>query len=52
MGNNVLCKYNEERVVCPLSLKEEVFTTAALDNTDHNPSSTTLKIRFMALILH
>jgi hypothetical protein len=37
-----LCKkYNEEGYVCPLSLKEEVFTTAAVDNIDDDPSSTT-----------
>ena len=37
-----LCKkYNEDGFVCPPSLKEEVFTTAAVDNIDHDPSSTT-----------
>ncbi|CAB4041829.1 Hypothetical predicted protein [Paramuricea clavata] len=35
-----LCKkYNG--FVCPPSLKEEVFTTAAVDSIDHDPSSTT-----------
>lgn len=37
-----LCKkYNEERLVCPPSLKEGIFTTSAIDNIDHNPSSNT-----------
>jgi hypothetical protein len=37
-----LCKkYNKDGFVCPPSLKEEVFTTAAVDNIDHDPSSTT-----------
>ena len=28
------------RVVCPLQLRRGVFTTSAVDNIDHNPSST------------
>ena len=37
-----LCKkYNEDGFVCPPSLKEGLFATAAVDNIDHNPSSTT-----------
>ena len=34
------------RVVCPPTLRLNVFTTAALDNIDHNPSSTTLEGSF------
>ena len=33
--------YEEEGVVCPPNLKKHVLTTAAVDNIDHNPSSTT-----------
>lgn len=29
-----------EKVVCPPQLRGGVFTTAAVDNIDHNPSST------------
>ncbi len=37
-----LCKkYQEDGFVCPPSLVEGLFTTAAVDNIDHNPSSTT-----------
>ena len=37
-----LCKKdNEDGFVCPPSLKEDVFTTAAVDNIDHDPTSST-----------
>ena len=37
-----MCKYyNEKKVVCPPHLKGQLFTTAAVDNIDYNPSSTT-----------
>ena len=38
--NNVIERYEREGVVCPSKLKGELFTTAAVDNIDHNPSST------------
>ena len=41
MGNSVCTQYETDQVVCPPSLKKNVFTTSALDNIDHNPSSTT-----------
>ena len=41
MGNSVCSQYEIDKVVCPPSLKKNVFTTSALDNIDHNPSSTT-----------
>ena len=34
-------QYESEGVVCPLILRKNLFTTAAVDNLDHNPSSTT-----------
>ena len=34
-------QYESEGVVCPLILRKNLFTTAAIDNLDHNPSSTT-----------
>ena len=44
---NTLCQiYEEEGSVCPLTLKNDIFTTAAVDNIDHNPSSTTAKDSF------
>ncbi|CAC5372614.1 unnamed protein product [Mytilus coruscus] len=33
-------QYQEEGYVCPPSLRIGLFTTAAVDNIDHNPSST------------
>jgi hypothetical protein len=37
-----LCKvFQEKGVVCPPTLKNGIFTTAAIDNIDHNPSSAT-----------
>ena len=33
--------FEKEGVVCPPKLLNNVFTTAAVDNIDHNPSSTT-----------
>lgn len=41
LGNEILHQYEQEGVVCPPTLKKSVFTTSALDNIDHNPSSTT-----------
>lgn len=36
----------EDRVVCAMKLRHGLFTTAATDNIDHNPSSTTPKDSF------
>jgi len=39
---NAVCQYYiEKEVVCPPELKGGLFTTAAVDNIDYNPSSTT-----------
>ena len=46
MGNSVCQLYHIEQVVCPPTLRGNVFTTAAVDNIDHNPSATTAKISF------
>ena len=40
MGNSLCALYEEENVVCPPSLRHGLFTTAAVDNIDHNPSAT------------
>ena len=39
--NSVIERYEREGVVCLPKLRGELFTTAAVDNIDHNPSSTT-----------
>ena len=42
-----LCEHgNETGVVCPSRLHHGLFAVGALDNTDHNPSSTTAKDSF------
>lgn len=46
MGNKVCARYESEGVVCPPKLNKKVFTTAAVDNIDHNPSSTTAQGAF------
>ena len=46
LGEAVVERYLDEGVVCPPLLQGKVFTTAAVDNIDHNPSSTTSKSSF------
>ncbi len=46
MGNTACKQFHQEHVVCPLKLRSKVFTSAAVDNIDHNPSSTTSKASF------
>ena len=43
MGSSVCEKFHREHVVCPPKLRYQVFTSAAVDNADHNPTSTTSK---------
>ena len=38
---SVCQQFNEDGVVCPSNLRKGIFTVGALDNIDHNPSSTT-----------
>ena len=46
LGEAVISRYVEEGVVCPLKLRKGLFCTSALDNIDHNPSSTTVTSSF------
>uniref|UniRef100_A0A1X7TS12 Uncharacterized protein n=1 Tax=Amphimedon queenslandica TaxID=400682 RepID=A0A1X7TS12_AMPQE len=41
MNNRICQKYHAEQLVCPPNLRPGLFITAAIDNIDHNPSSTT-----------
>ena len=42
IGNSVCHQYEQDGVVCPANLHKVLFTVvAAVDNIDHNPSSTT-----------
>ena len=49
MGNSACEQYQREHVVCPPKLRHNVFTTSAVHNIDHNPSSTTSKKSFHVL---
>jgi len=46
MGSIVCKQFHREQIVCPPRLHGSVFTTAAVDSIDHNPSSTTSKESF------
>ena len=41
LANAVCERYEENGTVCPPNLCRQVFTTAVVDNIDHNPSFTT-----------
>ena len=47
-----MCKnYLQEGIVCPLKLVPGLFTTSAIDNIDHNPSSTTERGSFHGTLI-
>ena len=46
MGNTVCKMYELENVVCSPTMRVNLFTTAAVDNINHNPSSITAKHSF------
>ena len=46
IGNSFCQLYRMEQVVCPPTLRGKVFTTAAVNNIDHNPSATTANDSF------
>lgn len=46
MGSSACEQFHREHVVCPPKLRLQVFTTAAVDNADHTPTSTTSKDAF------
>ncbi len=53
---NICQQYSADGVVCPLKLNSGLFTTAAVDNIDYNPTSATAKESFhgtgISLIQH
>ena len=55
-ANSLCARFESEGVVCPPQAVTGVFTTAAVDNTDHKPSSTTSQGSFhgttMSLLKH
>jgi len=46
VANSVCARFERDGVVCPPKLRSGLFTTAAVDNIDHNPSSTTARDSF------
>ena len=46
MGNSVISQYESDKVVCPSNMRYGVFTTAAIDNIDHDPTSNTAATSF------
>ena len=46
LGNNLCRHFEMEKNVCPPKLKAKLFTTAAIDNIDYNPTSTTAQDSF------
>lgn len=46
LGDATVSKYVKEGVVCPSLLRKGLFTTAVMDNIDHNPSATTATTSF------
>ena len=43
LGNSTCMQFESDGVVCPTKLRSNVFTTFAIDNIDHNPSSGSAK---------
>ena len=46
MGNSACQQFHREQGVCSPKMHSNVVTTSAIDNIDHNPSSTTAKVSF------
>ena len=46
LGDAAVAKYVEDGVVCQPDLRSGLFTTAAMDNIDHNPTATTATSSF------
>ena len=44
-------EYQANGLVCPVDLEKNVFTTAAIDNLDHNPRSATSESSFHDTII-
>ena len=46
VANAVIDQFEDDGVVCPTVLREDLFTTGNLDNLDHNPISTSAQAAF------
>ena len=54
LASGVCDRFDLDAAVCPLNFRSGVFTTSAVDNLDHNPSSTSAHTSFhgTAISLH
>ena len=50
LGDAAVGKVIEEGVVCPTILRNSLFTTAAMDNVDQNPTTSTVTTSFVGTI--
>ena len=46
IGQQLFEKYDRRKIVCPYTLKPDLFTFGATDNVDHNPTSSTATSSF------
>ena len=46
MANGIIDQFEADCVVCPIVLRERVFTTGNLNNLDHDPTSTSALTAF------
>ena len=46
MATSACERFEEDGVVAPVCLRKGIFTVAAIDNLDHNPSATTASSSF------
>ena len=54
LASGVCSQFALETAVCPLNFSSDVFTMAAVDNLDHNPSATSAHSSFhgTGIVLH
>jgi len=41
LRKTVMQQFHKDQVVCPPKMRGDIYRTAAVDNIDHNPTSTT-----------
>jgi hypothetical protein len=46
MASGICTQFEADKVVCPPNMRHGLFTTGAIDNVDHNPSSATARDSF------
>jgi len=46
MANSICSRFEADQIVCPPKMRHGLFTTGAVDNIDHNPTSATARDSF------